>query len=447
MTSMLVVHVAFECAPIYKTGGLGDVVGSLPVYEAKLAIKTLVMIPAYAWVPRLSTLPGSKVEVLYIDGSRLDKPNKKHDPKIQGPKYAEFCLNVISELKRRGIVPDILHCHDWHTALIPFLLKKRPDPFFKITKTLLTIHNIAYQGKFPVKYFLYPETQQFTELVGDNSKRVNFLKLGMQSADFISTVSPAHAQEIRKGNAGFGLSRVLRHKRGRFLGILNGIDYNVWNPAPDGYVYEKYTRQSVFSGKLTNKVKLQQQLGLTVNKDIPLYGFIARLSSQKGVDLLTPLISELPRERLQLVLLGTGDHKIEKMLNEFNHKNFAPWISVNLRFDEQLAHRIYAASDFFLIPSHYEPCGLTQMISMVYGTIPVASAVGGLVDTIKDGRTGFLLKSTTSESLHQAIRRSLALWENTLEYRGMVARVMKQDFSWDKSATEYVRLYRRILSL
>ena len=446
MTTMLVVHVAFECAPIYKTGGLGDVVGSLPIYESKLGIRTLVMIPAYAWVPRMSTLPGSKVEVLYIEGSHLDRPNKKHDPKIQGPKYAQFCLNVISELKRRGIVPDIIHCHDWHTALVPFLLKKLPDPFFATTKSLLTIHNIAYQGKFPVKYFNVPETLPFVKLI-DNKKSVNFLKLGMQSADFISTVSPSHAKEIRAGSAGFGLSRVLRHKRGRFTGILNGIDYNVWNPALDGFTYEKYTRQSVFSGKLTNKIKLQQQLGLTVNKDIPLIGFVARLSSQKGVDLLTPLISELPHQRLQLVILGTGDHKIEKMLKEFNHKNFAPWISVNLRFDEQLAHRIYAASDFFLIPSHYEPCGLTQMISMAYGTIPVASAVGGLKDTIRDGRTGFLLKSVNTESLHHTIRRSLALWENTLEYRSMVKRVMKQDFSWDKRAREYEQLYRRINSL
>lgn len=443
---MLVVHVAFECAPIYKTGGLGDVVGSLPKALARDGVETAIVMPGYHWIKRQEYLPESKVPVYYIENKLFHDGLKKHNPRLTAQAYANFCLEVLQELKRRNIRPDIIQCHDWHTALIPVLLKKRPDAYFEKTKTILTVHNIGYQGNFPCGYFKDGEFAEILTCFRD-MKRVSFLREGMRFADFINTVSPNHAKEIRSGQASFGLKQVLAKMRGKFVGILNGIDYTVWNPRTDKFIHENYNLTNVFSAKSTNKLALQKELGLEVSPDIPLYGFIARLTNQKGLEILMPQLVEAPRRRVQMVILGSGEAKYERALKNFRKTIDHKWYAVEVKFDERLAHQIYAGSDYFLVPSVYEPCGLTQMIAMAYGSVPIVSNVGGLVDTVSDGKTGVVFKNLTPEALRTAIERASDLWEYNGSYMKMVTAAMHKDFSWKKSARAYIRLYHRVVDL
>jgi starch synthase len=326
---MRVGQIAFECAPIYKTRGLGDVVGSLPIVLKEEGVESIVLMPRYEWIMRPESLPGSSVPVYYVKSPWFAKPNTAHDPKIQAPKYAHFALQALEELKRLDIKPDILHCHDWHTGLVPFLLKMRPDAFFEKTKILLTVHNIAYQGKFPTSYLEHPETQVILDSFDKHQKQIAYLKLGIESADFISTVSPNHAHEIRTGQAGFGLAKSIRQKRGKFIGIINGIDYKIWSPKIDNLIFTRYSSKTVQTGKAKNKTLLQKHLGLEVNPSIPVFGFIARLSAQKGIDLLLPLFADLASRRIQVVILGQGERKYIKALKKYQNQTFKDWISVN----------------------------------------------------------------------------------------------------------------------
>lgn len=441
---MLVVHVAFECAPIYKTGGLGDVVGSLPKVLVKEGIDTVVVMPKYHWIKQVPKLPSSRVRVLYVEGKWFHEGLKKHNPRLTAQAYAYFGKGALEELKRQNLKPDIIHCHDWHAALIPVLLKKRPDAYFDKTKTVLTIHNIGYQGNFPCSFFGEGEFSEVLTCFRD-WKRVSFLREGMRYADFITTVSPNHAREIREGKVSFGLKEVLTQKRGKFVGILNGIDYAIWDPHADTLITKPYNSNNVFSAKSENKHTLQKKLGLAVSPDIPLYGFIARLTSQKGLELLIPQLKLVGRNRIQIAILGSGEPKYERLLLNLKKEVDPRWYALIVKFDEQLAHEIYAASDFFLVPSLYEPCGLTQMIAMKYGSIPVVSKVGGLVDTVEDKKTGFVMKEKSAADLAAAIEEASDLWENNQAYMEMVLRVMRKDFSWEKSAREYARLYNRVL--
>lgn len=443
---MKVVHIAFECAPIYKTGGLGDVVGSLPIALVKEGIDTVVAIPGYKWIKRYPYLPNSRVRVIYVEGKWFHDGLKKHDPRLAAQAYAYFCKGILEQLKHEDLKPDIIHCHDWHAALVPVFLKKRPDAYFENTKTILTIHNIGYQGNFSCDYFNNGEFADVLTCFRD-WKRVSFLREGMRYADFLTTVSPHHAREIKSGRASFGLKQLLTAKRGRFIGILNGIDTRVWNPRRDALIAKNFKTANVFSAKPENKTRLQKELNLEVSADIPLFGFIARLTVQKGLDLLVPFLDSVARERIQMVILGTGEARFERQLVKYQRQVDHRWYKVVVGFDERLAHRIYAGSDFFLIPSHYEPCGLTQMIAMAYGSIPVVTAVGGLVDTVIDGITGIVVKEKNAAGLQVAIERASDLWEARQSHAKMVTRVMRKDFSWEKSARQYVRLYQRVISL
>ncbi len=441
---MLVVHIAFECAPIYKTGGLGDVVGSLPKVLEKEGIDIVVVIPGYQWIKKPQTLPNSHVRILYVEGKWFHEGLKKHNPRLQAQAYAYFCKGALEEMKRQNLKPDIIHCHDWHTSLIPVLLKKRPDAYFEKTKTILTIHNIGYQGNFSCNFFSEGEFSDVLTCFRD-WKRVSFLREGIRYADFLTTVSPHHAREIREGKVSFGLKEVLSQKRGKFTGILNGIDYSVWDPRDDKFIPKPFNHTNVFSAKSENKLALQKKLKLAVSSDIPLYGFIARLTNQKGLELLVPQLKSVGRHRIQIIILGSGEPKYEKLLLRLKREVDPRWYALVVKFDEQLAHEIYAGSDFFLVPSLYEPCGLTQIIAMKYGSIPVVTRVGGLVDTVEDRKTGFMMKEKTPASLTKAIEAASDLWEDNTAYMEMVARVMHKDFSWEKSAREYVRLYQRVV--
>lgn len=440
---MLVVHVSFECAPMYKTGGLGDVVGSLPKALAIKGIESAVIMPAYGWIRPLTHLPFSRVPIYYIENKWFKRTKPDHAPEYQAQAYAYFCFQVLEFLKSKKIRPDIIHCHDWHTGLIPFFLHTRPDPHFESTKTVLTIHNSAYQGNFKRKYFEAPETKVFSESL-PKQKYIHFLELGIEYADTISTVSPNHAQEIISGGVNFGLSKSIKKRKTAFVGILNGLDYSVWNPQTDPYIIHKYSAKTVGVGKMKNKYTLQKQLGLLISDRVPLFAFIARLNRQKGLDLLLPLLERFVGN-YQLVVLGTGDKKYERALKRYDRQEYRDFISINISFDEKLAHRIYAGADFMLIPSHYEPCGLTQLIGFAYGTVPIASHVGGLVDSISQGKTGFLFNSTAT-AFWQTIQEAHEFWLRKQEFMSLVTQILRENFSWVKSAQEYIALYRKVLA-
>ncbi len=442
---MRVVHVANECAPIYKTGGLGDVVGSLPFALHKLGVETAVIIPDYGFIKHKPRVLNGKVPVIYAQSKWFTKPNPEHDHKIQAPKYAHFALVALQKLTELNFIPDIIHCHDWHASLIAPLIKSGQFPLLSKTKVLLTLHNIAFQGRFPKSYVNYPELALVKNLFIKSKSQINFLKEGIQAADFISTVSPNHAREIRKiVKIGFGLNQVIKRKRGKFVGILNGIDYAIWKPKTDSLLKHQFNRTSVFIQKPQNKAYLQKLLGLPVAPNLPVFGYVARLSQQKGIDLVIELIRQSAKRPMQIVILGKGGRKTEAILEKLCME-LKGRLSINLGFNESLAHQIYASSDFFLMPSYYEPCGLTQMISMRYGTLPIASAVGGLKDSIKNNQTGFLFSDLTAIGLMNAVDRALTMWQNEKEYRYMVERAMRQDFSWKRSAKKYIKLYNQLL--
>lgn len=439
---MYVVHVAFECAPMYKTGGLADVMGSLPKTLAAKGIESAVIMPAYGWIRPLSHLPFSKVPVYYIENKWFKRVKPDNTPEYQSQAYAYFCFQVLEFLKLKSIHPDIIHCHDWHTGLIPLFLREHTDPFFENTKTIITIHNSAYQGNFKRKYFESPEIKSFLDLL-PKQKYIHFLEIGIDYADIISTVSPNHAQEIISGGVNFGLSKFIKKRKTAFIGILNGLDYSVWNPQTDPYIIHKYTAKSVETGKMKNKYALQKQLGLLISDRVPLLAIIARLNKQKGIDLLLPLIERFVGA-YQLVVLGTGDKKYERALQKFKGVEYRDFISINLSFDEKLAHRIYGGADFMLIPSHYEPCGLTQLIGFAYGTLPIAARVGGLIDSISHGKNGFLFKNPTVSDFWAAIEEAREFWLRKGEFTTLVSSAMKEDFSWGKSAKEYKKLYLKL---
>lgn len=440
---MIVVHTAFECAPIYKTGGLGDVVGSLPKAQVHLDITPVIVLPAYPWIKKPALLPDTGIQILYAP-IPLREESELHNSRRARIAFAVFSQNVLSLLKEKEIRPDILHCHDWHVGLIPLLLKAYPDEFFATTRTMLTLHNIAFQGNTSVPWLRHSATKRVHELFSTH-KKISYLKEGIKAADTVTTVSPTHAREIKKGGGAFGLKDAIAKKGKQFVGIINGLDYTIWNPHADTLIPVNFNQKTLAHGKAVNKMLLQKKLYLGVSADFPVFGLVARLSTQKGIPLVLEMIEQFLERQMQLVILGTGDKKYELELLKYKTEKYAPWISINLSFDEKLARHIYAAADFFLIPSQYEPCGLTQMIAMAYGAIPIATKVGGLADTIKNNVTGFLFKEPTHKHFDEALNRALLVWQDKPMYHTIQKRLLRQDFSWDKSAEKYAEVYKRLI--
>ncbi|MBN2453198.1 MAG: glycogen synthase GlgA [Candidatus Omnitrophica bacterium] len=455
---MKVLFATSEAVPFAKTGGLADVAGSLPKALAKLGVDARVIMPKYRSVKAgggETAIDGVKVYLVENDDYFNRKElygDKFGDYSDNLERFAFFSRQVLERCIKENFRPDIIHCNDWHTALIPVYLNTvyKYDPFFENTRTLFTIHNIAYQGCFQKEEF--PKTGldwalfhiHYFEFYG----QMNLMKAGIVYSDAVSTVSPTYAKEILTKEYGCGLEGVLQTKKDNLYGILNGIDYGVWNPATDTKIEKRYTVETL-DDKYINKEALQKELGLKVDCDIPMIGMISRLADQKGMDILARVINDILSMKVQFVLLGTGDHKYHVLLEKMakaHQKN----TSVNLRFDAVLAEKIYAASDLFLIPSRYEPCGLSQMISFKYGTVPVARKTGGLKDSISDydlktkQGTGFMFEEYAPEALFSAVRRALTAGQHRSAWRELVAKVMRLDFSWDVSAREYVKLYNRI---
>jgi starch synthase len=469
-----------EMAPFAKEGGLADVVGALPKALAKLNTEVKIFIPLYGFIDKKkfkinkfknnisleinniqvyfdlfqNTLPGSNVEVFFIKHKIFNTKKiysshnialkKKFAHKlIDTEKFVFFSKAVLKSVKEINFPPDIIHCHDWHAAIIPSLLKSSSDDFFVKTKTVYTIHNLAHQG------IARPTIVGFSKLDPNlpiikadlKNKDINFMVQGILGADIVNTVSPTYAKEILTHYQGAGLDKILRERKKDLYGILNGIDIDLFNPATDRNIKEKFSAKTL-SKKVINKLDLQRKLGLPQNKDVAMVGLISRLVWQKGIELITKQCKGL---NCQFVFLGTGQPRYEKKLEQLT-KKFSKQFSAQITFDNKLAQQIYAGADIFLMPSRFEPCGLGQMIAMRYGTVPVVRATGGLADTV-DNKVGFSFKEFSAQALYWALQRALDVcYYQPQKWQRLQINGMQKDFSWDKSAKEYLRLYRKIMT-
>lgn len=477
---MTAVHLSSEVAPFSKTGGLADVAAALPEALAQAGIDAVVISPFYPSVARTAApepvrafpvTVGSKtttIRLLELERRRvrhifIDEPGSFNRPYLYGdragdfPDNAErfvlFCRGALLALVELGIRPDVVHCHDWQTALVPFLLKEHfaRQPALSRARTVLTVHNLGYQGNFPKDRLALLEVPDrlFAPDGLEFYGSVSFLKAGLVFADRLTTVSPTYSKEIQTPELGFGLDGVLRARASDLSGILNGIDTEVWNPATDPHLSRTFDAGSL-DAKRANKAGLCRELALRPD-DSPLFGSVTRLAGQKGIDKVIAWIPDLVSAGARIVILGTGSAEYENELRTLAQR-YPDSVSVTVGFSERLAHRIYGSSDFFLMPSEYEPCGLGQMISLRYGTLPIAARTGGLADTIvdldqsPDAGTGFLFTRGSTREFGAKLRSALALYGNAAAFRRVQRRAMARDFSWTTRCREYIRLYRTLVA-
>jgi starch synthase len=468
---MKILFAAAECAPFAKAGGLGDVIGSLPIELKKLGCDIRVIMPLYGSIDRKksglkdlpvrfkiasdskmrpvkiweSQLPGSSVPVYFIDSPRNFGAKKIYGTREdQSERFLFFSLAALEALPALRFKPDLIHCHDYHTALIPDILKARPEQvFFRKIRTVYTIHNLNYQGISNLGVLstgnLSPSSLK-TLARDARDGDINFMVQGILNSDRITTVSKAYAREIKTSFFGAKLEKVIAKRSADLSGILNGIDERIFNPATDKNIRFRFNASSM-GNKAKNKLELQKLCGFEQNPDIPMAGMIGRLAWQKGIELIDLNYGKLG---CQFAVLGSGDPKYEEMLKSVVKKNPHRFKFFNV-FDEKTAHLIYAGSDILAIPSRFEPCGLTQMIAMRYGTVPVARATGGLKDTI-NAKTGFLFRKFSKKHFEKTLSKALRIYRsdrgkwNSLRIAGMC-----KDWSWKKSAEEYIKLYKKTI--
>lgn len=478
---MHIVTIASEVVPFAKTGGLADVAGTLPRALANTGNQVTIIMPYYSKkidAVKFGIKPtGKKISVPLgdwkVEGDILSctiKPNlhvyflaqpqffdrnelyqtKDGDYPDNAERFTFFSRGAVEAMIALGIKPDIVHVHDWQAAMIPLLLKThyKNRKEFVNTKTLLTIHNLGYQGLFPAddmrllglgwEYFTFDKLEFWGKL--------NVLKAGIVYTDAISTVSKKYAEEILTQEFGCGLEGALTTRRQNLFGILNGIDYDEWNPTTDQFLPKKFSPADM-GGKEACKRAIQEFFKLPMKPKTPLVGIVGRLTVQKGFDILAEAMPELVSRDIQFAILGTGEKKYEDLLAQAA-SNYPEHVGLRLAYDNALAHQIEAGSDMFLMPSRYEPCGLNQMISLRYGTIPIVRATGGLDDSIIDfdGKTGTGFKFTelTSENLIATIDRSLETYKKQDVWNKLVTSAMAEDFSWTRSAKEYQEIYKRL---
>ncbi len=466
---MRVLFCASEAVPYAKTGGLADVAGALPKALAQEKMEVMLVIPKYKSVGLIAEdkipLGEDMVDVVAEDGVegiegvkvffiRQDKfflRDSLYGYPDDASRFIFFDKAILVLIKKMGWKPDIIHCNDWQTGLIPVFIKTiyKDDPFFKDVATLFTIHNLGYQGNFPFEVMrlasLPPELFTFDKL--EFWGQFSFMKGGIVFSDMITTVSPRYAEEIQKPPFGAGMEGALAYRRERLQGILNGIDTEVWNPASDKFILYPYDA-SRLEVKGENKKYLQKEVGLPP-LDVPLVGMVSRLASQKGFDILLAALDEILKEDVQFVVLGLGEKQIEEGLRAKGNQ-YPEKFKVFIKFDERLSHLIYAGCDIFLMPSLYEPCGLGQMIAMKYGTVPVVRKVGGLADTVEefvppDKGCGFLFEEYSSEALSKALYLALKVYKDEEAWRTLQKNCMKKDFSWRFSARQYIKCYEKAM--
>jgi starch synthase len=475
-------HIAFaasEGVPYSKTGGLADVVGALPRALVALGHQVTVYLPRYRQtkltdpqiVGRSITIPfddhyrftsvvsaagQAGVRYIFVDYPPFFDREALYGTAIgdypdNAERFALFSRAVIETSKIVG-VPDVFHCHDWQAALVPVLLHTQyaQDPAFRDTATVFTIHNMGYQGLFPAEILplLTLPWDLFTTTKMEFFGQVNFLKGALVFSDYITTVSRKYSQEIQTTEYGFGLEGVLRNRAATVTGIVNGVDYEEWSPAGDKFVAAKYSPTDL-AGKAKDKLDLLATFGIS-NPDpkLPVLGIVSRFAAQKGFDLISQIMDRLAREDMILVVLGTGDKDYEEMFLRLQ-KQFPQKIAVKVAYDNAVAHKVEAGADMFLMPSRYEPCGLNQIYSLKYGTVPIVRATGGLDDTIEpwDARTGkgtgFKFYEYNGESLLLTIRAALQAYRDEASWQVLMRNGMAKDFSWNASAKEYVKVYER----
>jgi starch synthase len=486
---MRIVVASSEVVPFSKTGGLADVAASLPKALAQAGHEVAVITPYYPqqrarWPAGVvveptgqsvdvkiadrivsarilrSTIPGSTATVFLIDQpGYYDRPGlyqeRDRDYRDNSERFIFFSRAVIEACRVLGWQPDIIHANDWQTALLPALvrLEASHQPQFARTATVFTIHNLAFQGQFwhwdmlltglDWRYFNWREMEFFGNL--------NLMKTGVVFADVVTTVSPTYAREIQTPEFGCGLNGVLSSKRDDLVGILNGVDMDHWNPATDPLIAERYRSTTVAQGKPVCKAQLQERMKLPVRMDVPLFGLISRLTGQKGLDLICDCAADFAALDIQAVFLGSGDPNFEQRLRDLA-KAHPQKIAATIGYDEVLSHQIEAGADVFLMPSQYEPCGLNQMYSLIYGTVPIVRSVGGLADSVVDAHetnlsngtaNGFSFYDYRSDVLFRQMCRAIGLFHDQQTWRQLQRTGMERDWSWNRSATEYVNVYQR----
>jgi len=458
---MRIAMMASEAVPFAKTGGLADVIGALPLALEYCGHEIIVIIPAYKCISEAklkitrvsrditSSVIGKNIKVFFIenksyfnrDGLYGDK-NGDYPDNLE--RFAFFCRRSLDLLKEINFPADILHLHDWETSLAAAYLKNLYSDlsFYKRIKCVLTLHNIGYQGIFAKEEFpkLGFDWNLFDIEGFEFYNKINLLKGGIIFTDFISTVSQTYAKEIQTKELGFGLDGLLKSRKNVLSGILNGVDYSVWDPSADRFIIQNFSLANP-EDKALDKEDLQKICGLRQDKDIPVLGIVSRLAQQKGLDIFAQGLDEICKLNVQLVVLGTGDLKYHELLKAAADK-YPGVISLNLKFDDLLAHKIYAGSDIFLMPSRYEPCGLGQLISLRYGTIPLVFKTGGLADTI-NRNNGFVFSRYANEELVKLIKKATEVFSNKDKWASLVTNAMESNFSWKVSADKYIQLYAK----
>lgn len=476
---MKLLYTAFECAPFFKTGGLGDVAGALPKALQKKGIETIVVLPYFTFIPErfknecqdvtaftlevgwrkqycgIKRLDFQGVRYYFIDNLYYFGRDRIYGYDDDAERFAFFQLAVIEMMGKIAFIPDILHVNDYHTAMIPFLLKEKYHwvDNYQAIRTVLTIHNIEFQGQYGPELLgdLFGVGQRrYDEGAIRWHNQLNFMKSGIAYANHINTVSPSYAEEIKTAEFGAGLEEILRMENQKLSGILNGIDYEMNNPSDDPALVAPFDTADL-TGKALNKVALQKLMGLPENSKVPLLSVVSRLTYQKGFHLLLEELEHLLQFDVQFVLLGTGDPRFEEAFRKIVAR-YPEKAAAKITFDVTLAQKIYAGSDLFLMPSAFEPCGLSQMIAMRYGTLPVVHEIGGLKDSVRpfnpmtNQGTGFGFEQFRGFYLTEAVKQGLQVYHDSPNvWEKLQQAAMTTDFSWETSCQNYIDLYNRLL--
>ncbi|MFT9497665.1 glycogen synthase GlgA [Anaerosolibacter sp.] len=471
-----ILHIAAEASPFIKTGGLADVIGSLPKALLSKGLDVRVVLPKYRTITQIwkeqmvweksitvplgwrnqfcgiETIHHEGITFYFLDNEYYYNRERIYGYEDDGERFAFFCRAALAFLSHIDFQPQILHCHDWHAGLVSVFWEAFYShlPFYKNMRTIFTIHNLQYQGVFP-QYFLGDvlglDARYFTIDGLEYQGQINYMKAGLVFSDLLTTVSKSYSEEIQTPYFGETLDGLLRKKRKQLFGIVNGIDYDLYSPSKDPYIYLPY--HDDLQDKAFNKIKLQEEFGLQVDSNMPMIAIVSRLVSSKGLDLVVHILDELLTRDVQLVVLGTGDEKYETFFQQAVAR-YPSKLSVHIQFDDALARKIYAASDLFLMPSRYEPCGIGQLIALRYGSIPIVRETGGLKDTVqayndyKCTGNGFSFTHYNAHDMLFTIQRALKSFQDKELWRKVFLNAVHSDFSWHQSAQQYINLYKTL---
>ncbi len=474
---MHILFAASECAPFIKTGGLGDVIGALPKALKKQGVSVSVILPKYEDLPfefkqeithqisievpvgwrnqfcGIEKMVRDGITYYFLDNQYYFKRHGSYGFYDDGERFAFFSRAVLEALPYLEEKPDIIHCHDWQTGPISVLLKAhyRNHPFYQHIKTVFTIHNLRYQGIFSKSVLseLLDLSELYFHMDGlEYYGNVSYLKAGLAYSDYLTTVSPSYAEEIQTDHYGEHVDGFLRKRNHQLRGIINGVDYELYDPKKDAFLYKPY---STYEDKMENKRKLQKELNLQVDDSIPMISMVTRLVEQKGIDIVLRVFHEIMKQNVQFVLLGTGEWYYESVFRDLANQ-YPGRVSVNTFFNEGFSRKVYAGSDLFLMPSQFEPCGIGQLIALRYGTLPLVRETGGLRDTVKpfnqftDEGNGFSFSNYNAHDMLYTIEQAVGLYRfQPKKWRQLAEKAMKLDYSWDASSKEYIALYKSLI--